>query len=147
MSKCIKCGADIDDALEVCTVCGAPLNSNGGTPAETSAQPAVASTQESLMAVFSYLGLLFLIPLFADNGSRYVRYHVNQGCVLFLCEVLIAILSTVLWILPVVGHILSLTIALPLYLVTVGFMVVGILHAVGSETVGLPIIGKLQMIK
>lgn len=147
MSKCIKCGADVDDALEVCTVCGAPLSSTDGTAAEKQASSAVASTQERLMAIFAYLGLLFLIPLFADNGSRFVRYHVNQGCVLFLCEVLIAILSTVLWILPGIGRILSLAIALPLYLVTVVFMVVGILHAVGGETTGLPIIGKLQIIK
>lgn len=146
MSKCFKCSADVDDALEVCPVCGALLDSNNG--AVPAAQPAVdASTQERLMAIFAYLGLLFLIPLFADNSSRFVRYHVNQGCVLFLCEVLIAILSTVLWILPGIGWILSLAIALPLYLVTVAFMVVGIVHAAGGESKMLPIIGTIQLIK
>lgn len=140
MSKCIKCGADCDDALGVCTVCGAAVGKNAGA---SESMP----TQERLMAIFSYLGLLFLIPLVADKGSMYVRYHVNQGLVLFICEVLTAALSAVLWYLPGIGWILSLSIGLPLYLVTVAFMVVGIIHSVNGDERGLPLIGRLQLIK
>lgn len=140
MYKCLKCGAECGDGCATCPSCGAelPLGAQSGEE---------ASVQERLMAVFSYLGVLFLVPLFVCGNSGYVRYHVNQGLTLFLTEVIIAILSTVLWVIPPVGWIVSLAVCLPLYLVTVAFMVVGIVHAVGGETVGLPLTGRLQLLK
>ncbi len=143
MSKCMKCGADCDDALKACPRCGAAIGAND---ARSNVGGAGVAVEERLMAIFSYLGLLFLVPLFAGADSRYVRYHVNQGLTLFLCEVVIAIFSTILWVIPPIGWILSLAICLPLYLATVVFMVIGIVHAVGGETTGLPIIGKVKIL-
>ena len=33
-----------------------------------------------------YVGPLFFIPLLLRKNSKYVRFHTNQGCALFLCE-------------------------------------------------------------
>lgn len=143
MSKCNKCGVGCDDALKICPHCGASLDDGG---VQSNVDGAGATVEERLMAIFSYLGLLFLVPLFVGANSKYVRYHANQGLTLFICEVVIAIFSTILWVISHTGRIFSLAICLPLYLVTVVFMVVGIVHAVGGETTGLPIIGKIKIL-
>lgn len=136
MPICKKCGADCDDALKMCPRCGMPFETDEGE-----GKDAAPTTQELLMSVFSYLGAMFLIPLIADRDSRYVRFHVSQGMMLFFWEVIIAVLSVIVWNIPSVGKILGLAVCLPLYLVTVVFMVIGIVHAVGGETKALPLMG------
>ena len=41
------------------------------------------------LSVLSYVGPLFLLPLFLHRDDPFVRFHANQGLVLFLLECLI----------------------------------------------------------
>ena len=46
------------------------------------------------MGVLSYLGILVFVPLIAGNKqSPYVRFHTNQGLVLFIASVIVELLD------------------------------------------------------
>lgn len=49
-----------------------------------------------VLAVLSYLGFLWLIPMFAGKQSPFVRYHVKQGFVLFVLEICSWLLESIL---------------------------------------------------
>lgn len=42
--------------------------------------------QTRRITALCYVGPLFFVPLLLRKNSRYVRFHANQGCALFLCE-------------------------------------------------------------
>ncbi|CAK0765543.1 putative Magnetosome protein MamF [Gammaproteobacteria bacterium] len=46
------------------------------------------SSQRKIMALFSYLGILCLIPLIFNTDDRYVAFHARQGLVLWMWGVL-----------------------------------------------------------
>ena len=81
------------------------------------------------LAWLSYLGFLFLVPLLVYKDSPYAKFHVNQGIVLFIAEVIIGIINTVLGFIPIIGVILSLIINL-LYIVLLVFAIMGIVFSV-----------------
>ena len=98
-------------------------------------------------SILSYLGFLVLIPILLDRKSPYVKFHANQGLILLVAELIAAVISTVLWFIPVAGLVLSLVIGLPLYLATVVLMVIGIINAYGGKAKKLPIIGEFELLK
>ena len=113
------------------------------------------------MAWLSYI--LFFIPLLtgAHKTSPFVRFHANQGTVLFIAS---AALSIVFGILSsIITAILTASIAtwgaaltiasifgfiwLALGIVVTIFAVVGIINAVNGRMKPLPVIGKIKIIK
>ena len=98
--------------------------------------PADASANK-WMSVLAYLGILVLIPLFARKDSKFARFHVNQGLILFICSLgtyligKINGLGTVAWILNIAIFILA---------------ILGIINAVKGETKELPLVGKIRII-
>lgn len=104
------------------------------------------------MAILSYI--LFFVPLIAGTHktSPYVRFHVNQGTVLFIASLiyyiaLAIIAGTVLWVLPwslyfTINSVFTLLRLIPLVLV-----IVGIVNAANGKLQQLPIIGGLSIIK
>jgi len=84
------------------------------------------------MAIVAYL--LFFVPLLTDaKNDPFVRYHVNQGFILFLASVVAMILSTfppIMW----VSWILHLGILV--------LFIMGIMNVLGGKQVPLPLIGQ-----
>lgn len=68
------------------------------------------------VAVFAYLWVLFLVPLFLSRKSVFAQAHAKQGLVLFLVQ---AISSLFVWV-PIVGQIWNVIIffIVPLYAIT-----------------------------
>jgi len=95
------------------------------------------------MAVFAYIGILFLIPLLAAKESPFARYHANQGLVLFLFEIAAGIVMSILGWIPVLGTIINIV----LWLVIVALCIIGIINAVNGKCKDLPVIGKFRLIK
>lgn len=102
------------------------------------------------MGVLAYLSWLVLIPLFAAKDSKFSRFHVNQGLVLAIVEIVWwiveVVLGFILSFIPIFG---SITIFL-LGLVNIIFLVlaiIGIVNAVNGKAKELPIIGKYRVIK
>lgn len=104
------------------------------------------------MGVLSYLGILVLIPLLAgDKSSEYVRFHTNQGLVLFLVSIAVDILDG-RWFWGFHDWfdlgVLNLSWALDiLSLILFVFMIMGIVYACRGERRKLPVIGQIHLLK
>jgi uncharacterized membrane protein len=105
------------------------------------------------MALLSYLGLLFLIPLFAAPNSRFARFHANQGlvlCIALVCfgvvyGILAAVFTVVFYALGIY-RLLSLLLLL-IWAIPIIFMVLGIVNCVQGRAKELPLIGGIKIIK
>lgn len=106
--------------------------------------------KNKLMAVLSYLGLLVFVPVLAGNDSKFVKFHANQGLVLFILEVIWSIFGRILhmfdWIMSI--GILSISNIVDLLdLVFLILAVIGIVNVCKGEENELPIIGAIRIIK
>ena len=85
---------------------------------------------KNLIAILSYLGILFLIPMFAAKDSPFAQFHAKQGLVLFITWF---IAGFVMWI-PLIGWAIGVVLFV--------LVVIGIVNVLGGKQTPLPIIGK-----
>lgn len=107
----------------------------------------------SKFATISYIGFLFLIPIFLNmhKKSKYILFHVNQGFNLFLIELFIFLVLSILnsIFVMIIGHtplFISLTNFI-CYLLIVVLMLVSIVNTINGKSIRLPLIGKYKFIK
>ena len=99
----------------------------------------------------AYVGPLFLVGLFSDiRRDPTLRFHLNQGCVLFLCEFAGMIIHSV--INAIFGGIILLNIIPVLLSVFIGLVslalsLIGIFNVAGNRLSPLPVIGAVTIIK
>lgn len=164
MKNCTQCNAEIKENEKVCPDCGkeveetaantvsdladkvAELNNTADTTAEYDENDI---SNNKILALFSYIGILFLVPLLAAKDSKFARFHVNQGLVLFIFElawsVVYGILFSVTFVLglsvivSVIGNVVNL-----LFIVVA---ILGIVNAVQGKAKELPVIGKIKILK
>lgn len=79
-----------------------------------------------LFSILSYIGILWLIPLLVEKNDKVVRFHVNQGIVLFIFDIIGSIAVGILCFV---------------------LMIIGIVNAANKSEKPLPIIGKFQVLK
>lgn len=106
--------------------------------------------QNKLMGVLSYLSFLVLIPLFADKGSKFARFHANQGLVLCLAEVAFVVVYMILSAILVGISFNLLFLATLLGLLGLVFPVLaimGIINVANGKAKELPVIGKVRLLK
>lgn len=163
MRFCTGCGAQLEDGAKFCLVCGQkvepaqtqapPVAGDGGfqsklddavnqftnTPNTTSEYSPEDISNNKVMSFLSYLWILFIVPLIAAPNSPYAKFHANQGLLLFLFDIVIAIVAMI----PVVGWIIS---AVGGALVLI-FRIIGIVNSLKGEAKELPLIGKYRIIK
>jgi len=87
------------------------------------------------VALMSYLGILCIIPLVHQRDSEFVRFHANQGLLLFLLEILTTFVA---------GDGLVQT-ALSIF--TLACAIRGIVDVVKGRMRPLPIIGKINLLR
>lgn len=75
-----------------------------------------------------------------------MRFHVNQGLVLFLAEVVLGIVCGIISAIPFIGFIGSICSGI-IGIVGVVFMIIGIIHAANDEESRLPVIGGITILK
>ena len=110
-----------------------------------------------LMALLSYIGILALIPYFAEKENKYVRFHAIQGLNLLIiylvvsaASFVVAIVATVLFIIPIIGWILGFLLYLVIGLVPVGLLVIsilGVVYSLQGNAKELPIVNQIKFIK
>ena len=162
MAYCGKCGNKVDEGVKFCPSCGnpmeAPASEQQAQTQQTQAQQSNLSAKvtnlnntaditeqfdkddiekNKVMGLLAYI--LFFIPLLAAKDSPFARYHANQGLVLFLC----GLISSVLWIIPILGWIIAPILSI---VITV-LAVIGIINALNGKAKELPIIGKFKILK
>lgn len=87
-----------------------------------------------IIAAVGYLGILFLVPFFFGQKSKFALHHAKQGLVLFIAEVVVSFVN----IIPVLGQLIW-------FLAVIFFIVVsfiGVLKALRGKYYEAPIIGK-----
>ncbi len=166
MAFCGKCGTQLPEGSNACPNCGAATNPNaqqngaqqqntqqGGFNAavnnftntkNTTGEFDPADIQNNkIMAVLAYIGILFLVPLLAAKDSKFARFHVNQGLVLFLADIIVGIASGILVWIPIIGWLISLVLSIALFV----FMIIGIVNAAQGQAKELPLIGSIKIVQ
>ena len=135
MRYCVKCGRQVEDSMNFCPSCGAQIPKE-----ETHHTYEYGNGQ--------YLGLLVFVPILSGSKSEFVRFHANQGLVLFICSVLWNaldwILSRFVWFMDVgiisLGDLLGIV-----NLALVVLAIIGIVNACKSKKEELPFIGNIVL--
>ena len=164
MAFCNQCGAQLQDGATFCPACGAqqgvaPQAAPQAAPQEQpQQQPAGGSFMDQIqntpdytatmdpadieankgLSILAYLGILFLVPLFAAPQSKFAKFHANQGLILCIIGVVLMIFT---WI-PIICYFAYL-----LDLVLFAYMIIGILNVVNGKAKELPFIGKIRILK
>ena len=110
-----------------------------------------------LMAILSYIGILCLIPYFAEKDNKYVRYHAIQGLNLFIISLIISVacgvlafVGVIIALIPILGWILFAIIALVAGLASMlplALSIWGLVLVFQDQAKELPICNKVKIIK
>lgn len=173
MKFCRSCGNKLEDNVKFCPNCGELMNENSIESDLNSSQEngsiadSTATTYETvseqkdaednkLMGILAYI--LFFIPLIVGpKDSKFVKYHTNQGFVLFITaiawviieKILSSILVAIFVRVPFVWALFSILLWV-LSLVTYVFAalaIIGIINVVNGQKKPLPVIGGFQILK
>jgi uncharacterized membrane protein len=134
----------------------------GATPGYANyGDPAWDANQNKVYGILAYIEILVLVSIFAaPKESRYSRFHANQGLVLFLAEIALCIVisilqgivSAALFSSYAFGALAGATIIFGLLWTVYGigsllFIILGIVNATKPELKELPLIGKIRILK
>jgi len=179
MAFCKNCGTQMDDSTKFCPSCGTgteptapqqptqqqtqqpqyqqapPTPPNNfsdmlNTPDTTSQYDPKDMADNKTMAILSYI--LFFVPLLMGlhKTSPFVKFHANQGTVLFIAAALYGvaygILTAILIFIPIIGWLIIMLLGLA-SLLFLGLCIMGIINAVNGQAKQLPVIGKFNIIK
>ncbi|MBR6248649.1 MAG: zinc ribbon domain-containing protein [Muribaculaceae bacterium] len=119
------------------------LSNLNNTPDSTGAFNPNDISNNKVMAILAYFGILVLVPLFAAKESPFARFHTNQGLILFIafiiCWILVMVLSAISSWLGLIGTILYIAVGV--------LAIIGIINAATGKAKQLPLIGGIQLIK
>lgn len=110
-----------------------------------------------LLAGLGYLGILFIVPLIVAGQDQFkkdagfLKYHANQGLVLFIAEIAFGIIVTMVngMLFAALSPLLMLAGLLWMAVWVVGliFLILGFINAINGVKKPLPIIGGITIIK
>lgn len=153
MLFCTNCGARLPEEGDFCPSCGvqkgAAQNPSGQQGAYQqhgnqqqygygAGRPVDDIADNKGICILCYLGLLFLIPYLTRPDSDYVKFHSNQGLVLFLFCVALGFVSWIPFLGWLAGFAGSLFAAVCL--------IMGIVNALNGDKKELPLIGQITIL-
>ena len=116
-----------------------------------------------VLSLFSYLGILILIPILACKDSKFAKFHANQGLKFIICSFAIGLVSGILsFIMNIFLIILGaldmpiITVFFALIMIVVGLVmivvglgltvleIIGIINAVTGKAKKLPVINVIK---
>jgi uncharacterized membrane protein len=102
------------------------------------------AANNKVMAVLSYWGILILAPYFMAKQSPFVKFHLNQGIILFVVGFALSLVAGVVGgiLVSIIGSLGSL-VSTASSLVWFVFMVIGSMNAWSGKAKPLPVIGGL----
>ena len=139
MAYCRQCGTQMPDGATFCPSCGARDVGSGQT--SYNGQPHVPNDIEDNKAitVLCYLGLLFLIPYLMKQDSPFVKFHSNQGLVLFILALITGAVSKI----PFIGWAIGAVCGVFVFVC----LIFGIVNVLNGEMKELPLIGRIEILK
>jgi len=111
------------------------------TKSAKKAAPENLESNQMMAGILSYIGILVLIPLLAikvQDRDDFMRFHIKQGVILFVVEIIAMIVASIIAIIPILGWL----IADLLYLLFLIVSIVAIIKAVQKEQWEIPIISN-----
>ncbi|MGI5896447.1 MAG: hypothetical protein ACOX6U_05760 [Oscillospiraceae bacterium] len=101
--------------------------------------------ENKFLCILCYIGFLFVIPLVAKPQSRYVKYHANQGLLLFLFEIAVGFVTSMFSLVFGIIHLgfIAGIVNLALSALSLFFMVYGIIATCEGHIKPLPVLGDL----
>ena len=103
-----------------------------------------------VITILDYIGFLWILGLFVEKNNEDVKFHTNQGLILFLCEIIFAVANMILSAIFAFLGPLVLLWTLVAALVNIAFLVLlilGIVNAAQGMAKELPLIGKFRILK
>ncbi len=88
----------------------------------------------NMIAILSYIGILFLVPMLAAKDNDFAQYHAKQGLVLFIAEIATMLIA---WI-PIIGWLIGFVAWIIWFILSI----MGIINVVGGKKKPLPVIGS-----
>jgi uncharacterized membrane protein len=120
-------------------------------PGEALEVDAEDAEKNKIFGILAYLGILCIVPILAAKDSPFAKYHANQGLVLFIVWIVLAVALNIMdlvlvTILPAgMGFIVSiLSLA---YLGILVLVILGVINAAAGKCVPLPVIGGIKLLK
>lgn len=107
-------------------------------------------SNDPIMGVLAYLGILVLVPLLASKDSDFVQYHAKQGLTLFVAEIALSVLYWIVGFITIATGGIGFLLFPLLGLAWIGILVlsiIGIVNVVNKKKAPLPIIGGIQLMK
>lgn len=132
----------------------APQKNSSAKPASNQEEKSEAEIgNHRAMAILAYIPGFVVVPLVFGQQSRFVRYHTNQGFLLFILEALRwGIMSMLYTGLPLLfeSHPMMYLFGFLNGVISFLFLtlaIVGVLHVIGGTCEELPGIGKYRVIE
>lgn len=122
------------------------LNELNNTPDTTAEYDPQDIEQNKIFAILAYISWLVLVPIFVAKDSKFAKFHVNQGLVLAIVEIICWVAFGILRRLPLIGWIFGIAeslVSLACFLIAV----VGVINAANGKAKELPIVGKAKIFK
>jgi uncharacterized membrane protein len=120
-----------------------------GTPESLEVSPEDIE-QNRIFGILAYLGIFVLIPIIVAKDSPFAKYHSNQGLVLFISEiaisVVLSVISIIIYSVLPFAHVLTSILEL-VYLLPLVLLIMGIINAAAGKCVPLPVIGGIKILK
>ncbi len=104
-------------------------------PVQNNQPPLNAENNRTLMGILSYLGPLVIVALILGKHDPFVKFHTKQGLVVLSLEVIVWILSSIMWPLWMLFNIINLA--------AIILSIIGIVNVVQGKEKELPLVGGL----
>jgi len=98
--------------------------------------PQAKPEQKTLMGILAYLGILVVIPFLMAKDDPFVKFHIKQGLVLVVIELVVWVLGTSMWQLWMILNLVNLA--------TLVLAIVGIVNVIQGKQKELPLVGSFS---
>lgn len=113
------------------------------------------SKRAILCSAISYIPPLFIVGLIVEKNDPVVRYHANQGLLLFLLSIVFGVISNAVRVLgkiffffiEPVFNVIAAIVGGALGIIIIVFAIIGIVNALNKRCSPLPVIGDIELIK
>lgn len=93
-----------------------------------------------ILAYFSLLGWLIAYLAGDKEGAK---FHLNQGLVLAIAEILLSAVNTALGLIPIIGGIIGFVLGILLFVL----WILGLVSAIKGEEKAVPVLGGIKILK
>ena len=102
--------------------------------------------QNKAMGIIAYLSWLVLVPILAAPNSKFARFHANNGIVLAIVEIGVAVILGILSIIPYIGLLFLVVMSL-IQVCCLVLTILGIINAANGQCKDLPLISMIKILK